>query len=80
MKGWIAIKSFKHRKQHLIGDIITEEDVHPMYYDTLEKKGLIRWIERPKIIMPKEERKPLHHTIPKTTARKSKKNVHKSKK
>ena len=54
MKGWIAIKSFKHKKQHLIGDVITEADVNPMYYAQLESQGCIRYVDRPTIVMPKK--------------------------
>ena len=82
MKGWITIKSFKHKRLHLAGEMITKEEINPMWYDQLESQGLIRWVERPVIIMPKAK-EPLQDKIPKTTARKvekkpkKKKNVHK---
>ncbi len=82
MKGWITIKSFKHKRLHLSGEIVDEKEINPIHYDYLEKKGLIRWVEKPVIIMPKAK-EPLQHNIPKTTARKvekkkPKKNVRKS--
>ena len=68
MKGWITIKSFKHKRMHNAGEVVKESEINPIYYDQLEKQGLIRYVERPIIVMPKEV-KP-----------KKKRNVRKSKK
>lgn len=79
MKGWITIKSFKHKRLHLKGEIVNEKEIDPIWYDQLEKQGLIRWIEKPviimpKIIIPKAEKKPviiIKKPKPKKNVRKS---------
>ena len=52
MKGWIVIKSFYHKRQHLKNEKLMDGDINPMYYDQLEAQGNIQWVERPEIIMP----------------------------
>lgn len=66
MKGFIALKAFKHTKHYKIGDKV---DISDYVNKQLELKGLIKWVERPLIIMPKK------HTKIKKDARKSKKNI-----
>lgn len=67
MKGFIVLRPFKHGKHYTVGDKI---DINPSVNKQLELKGLIRWVERPEIIMPKKKvQKP-----------KAKRNVRKSKK
>ena len=57
MEGWITIKSFKHKRLHLAGEDVKEEEINPVWYDQLEKQGLIRYVDRPDIIMPKKTKK-----------------------
>lgn len=66
MKGFKAVKSFYHdSKQFYKGDIV---DFGDYVNNELEKNGLIRWIDRPSVIMPKKVVKPKA----KRNARKSK--------
>ena len=55
MKGYIAVKGFKHGRHYKAGDKV---DISDYVNRELVKKGLIEWVERPKIIMPKKEDKP----------------------
>ena len=53
MKGFIATKGFKHGGKHYkMGDVV---DFNPTDNKRLELKGLVRWYERPEIIMPKKK-------------------------
>lgn len=52
MKGFIALKAFKHGQHYKIGDKV---DINDHVNKQLELKGLIRWVERPEIIMPKKK-------------------------
>lgn len=56
MKGFIALRSFYHTKQFNKGDKV--EGLNESDLKQLEKKGLIRWMERPKIIIRKKVVKP----------------------
>ena len=82
MKGFIVVKGFKHGKQYHAGDSI---NINDWVNKDLERRGLIRWVERPDIIIPKKEFKELKKTIPITkedveVKPKAKKRVRKSKK
>ena len=67
MKGFIATRGFKHNKTHYkMGDIV---DINPTVNKSLELKGLVRFYERPAIIMPKKK---VQKPKPKKNVRKSK--------
>ena len=69
MKGYKVTKSFYHGKQYYIGD---EIDVGDFANKELEKRDLIRWVERPEIIMPKKKDKP---KVKRKNVSKSKRNI-----
>lgn len=67
MKGFVALKSFYHDKQYAIGEKV---DLPEHICKDLENRDVIKWVERPVIIMPKEKK----------VTKKTKRNVRKSKK
>jgi len=69
MEGWKTIKSFKHKRLHLAGENVDPKEINPVFYDQLEKQGLIRYVDRPDVIMPKK----VKNNLPK-----KKRNVRKS--
>ena len=79
MKGFIALKSFYHDKQYYKGDKV---EVQEHLLKEWEERNMIRWIERPDIIMPKEvtENDIQEHLEALIIKPKQKKRVRKSKK
>jgi len=55
MKGFVARKSFLHNTTFVMpGDKV---DFGKELNNDFERRGLIKWIDRPEIIMPKETKK-----------------------
>jgi hypothetical protein len=54
MKGWYTIKSFYHNRLHLAKEKVDPKEINPIWYDQLEAQGLIKYVERPEIMMPKK--------------------------
>jgi len=65
MKGYVVLRSFLHDDtMYYPPQTVDFGDFNKDF----EKKGLIRWVERPKIVMPKTAK-------PKKNVRKSKKRI-----